>query len=648
MEDADAPATKLRELTGVARWILRILRLGIPLAGILFVLDVQSYLMISLYAEQYMGLFLALSLGSIFLSIPARRGSGGNRVPWYDMVLCVAALVVGLYVAILYPRLIMQIAYPSTDKIVLGMLAVVVALEATRRTVGWSLVIVALVFILYAHFNYYMPEPFFASGAPWGKLAISLYLDSDGILGLPTWVISTMVFAFIIFGQVLFLTGGGQFLTDFAMATMGRFRGGSAKIAIVASSLFGMISGSAVANVATIGVVTIPLMKKSGYRPEVAAAVEAVASTGGQIAPPVMGIAAFLMAEMLSIPYAEVALAAIVPALLYYLALFTQVDLEAAKHGLRGLPKEQLPSAVKLARIGWIFVTPLAVVVYTLFFLNFEPGKAGIAGAASALAMGLIRRDTRPGLRRTFEILESTGAAMVDLGAIGATVGLVIGSIAISGVGFTFSNLIVGIGQNSLILLLVLTAVTGIVLGMGLPTGAVYVLLAVLVGSALVKLGVQPLAAHMFFFYFGMLSMITPPVCLATFTAASIARADHLKTALHGMRLGAIAYIVPFVFVFSPALLLKGSPLTIMLGIVTAIAGAVIFGVAFTGFLFRNLGWGVRLLLAAGAVALLIPPGGAIAMSWEINLVGAVVVAALIGWEWRVRNKEPGRASSAV
>ncbi|OGA46302.1 MAG: hypothetical protein A3G25_13820 [Betaproteobacteria bacterium RIFCSPLOWO2_12_FULL_63_13] len=634
MADDDAPATRLREVTGVTGWFLRVMRLGVPVAGTFFVLDVQSYLGLSFYREQYMGLFLALTLGSIFLSIPATKTSARKGVPWYDMLLCGAALCVGLYITILYPRLIMQIAYPSPDKLVLGFLAIIIALEATRRTVGWSLVIVAVTFILYARFNHYMPAPFHASGAPWGKLAVSLYLDSEGVLGLPTMVISTMVFAFIAFGQVLFLTGGGQFLTDFAMATMGRFRGGPAKMAIVGSSLFGMISGSAVANVATIGVVTIPMMKKSGYRPEVAAGVEAVASTGGQIAPPVMGIAAFLMAEMLSISYAEVALAAIVPALLYYIALFTQVDLEAARHGLRGLPKEQLPSAAKVASIGWIFLVPLVVLVYTLFILNYEPGKCGIAGAASALVMSLFRRDTRPNFRRLVQILESTGAAMVDLGAIGATVGLVIGSIAISGVGFTFSNMIVGIGQDSLVLLLLLTAVTGIILGMGLPTGAVYILMAVLVGSALQELGVQPLAAHMFIFYFGMLSMITPPVCLATFTAASIAGADHVKTALHGMRLGAIAYIVPFIFVYSPALLMKGTPLVIMLSVVTAIVGAVIFGAAFTGFLFRKLGWGVRLLLTAGAVALLIPPGGAIAMSWEINLAGAVVVAALVAWEW--------------
>jgi TRAP transporter 4TM/12TM fusion protein len=614
------------------------MRVAIPVVGVLFVVDVQSYFMIALYREQYMGLFLALVLGSVFLAVPARAWQQRNRVPWYDIVLSLAGLAVGLYVAILYPRVIMEIAYPTPDKIILGIAGILLVLEATRRTVGWSLVIVAVAFILYARFTHFMPGAFYARGAPWDKLAISLVLDSEGLLGFPTWVISTMVFAFIFFGQVLFLTGGGRFLTEFSMATMGRFRGGSAKMAIVASSLFGTISGSAVANVSTTGVVTIPLMKNAGYRPQVAAAVEAVASTGGQLAPPVMGVAAFLMAEVLSIPYAEVALAATIPAFLYYVALFTQVDLEAAKHGFRGLPREQLPSIVSVASAGWVFVIPLVVVVYTLFFLNFEPGKAGIAATATALVLCLFRRDTRSSLRRFVSILETTGGAMLDLGVIGATVGLVIGAISLSGVGFTFSLLLVGLGENNLAALLLLTALTSIILGMGLPTGAVYILLAVLVGSALEKLGILPIAAHLFFFYFGMLSMITPPVCLATFAAASIAGADPLKTAIHGMRLGIVAYIVPFIFVFSPALLLKAPPLIVVLSIITATAGAVLLGIAFTGFLFRHINWSVRTLLTVSAVALLIPPGGAIALSWPINLAGLGIAAALIGWEWLHRS----------
>lgn len=615
------------------------MQVGIPVIGVLFVVDVHSYFMIALYREQYIGLFLALVLGSIFLAVPARKGHPSNRVPWYDIVLCLAGLAVGVYVAFFYPQVIMRLAFPTPDKIILGIVGALIVLEATRRTTGWSLVIVATAFILYARFTHFMPGDFYARGAPWDKLAISLYLDAGGMLGFPLWVISTMVFAFIFFGQVLFLTGGGRFLTDFSLATMGRFRGGPAKMAIVASSLFGTISGSAVANVSTTGVVTIPLMKNAGYRPHVAAAIEAVASTGGQLAPPVMGVAAFLMAEMLAIPYAQVALAAAIPALLYYVALFTQVDLEAAKQGLRGLPKEQLPSITSVARTGWLFVIPLVVVVYTLFVLNFEPGKAGIAATASALVLSLIRRDTRPTLRRFFSILEATGGAMLDLGAIGATVGLIIGAISLSGVGFTFSFLLVGLGQDNLILLLVLTALTSMILGMGLPTGAVYILLAVLVGSAMEKLGILPIAAHLFFFYFGMLSMITPPVCLATFAAAAIAGSDPLKTGIEAMRLGIIAYIVPFIFVFSPALLLQASPLTVVLGVVTAIAGAVLLGIAFIGFLFRRIAWGSRLLLAVGAVALLIPPGGAITLSWPINIAGLGISAALIAWEWLHRKK---------
>jgi TRAP transporter 4TM/12TM fusion protein len=352
-----------------------------------------------------------------------------------------------------------------------------------------------------------------------------------------------------------------------------------------------------------------------------------------------MGIAAFLMAEVLAIPYAQVALAAAIPALLYYVALFTQVDLEAAKQGLRGLPKEQLPSITSVSRTGWVFVIPLVVVVYTLFVLNFEPGKAGIAATASALLLSLVRRENRPTLGRFISILEATGIGMMDLGVIGATVGLVIGAISLSGIGFIFSFILVGIGEGNLLLMLVLTALTSIILGMGLPTGAVYILLAVLVGSALEKLGILPLAAHLFFFYFGMLSMITPPVCLATFAGASIAASDPLKTGIQGMRLGIIAYIVPFVFVFSPALLLQAPPLTIVVSAVTATAGAVLLGIALSGFLFRRITWGCRLLLAVGAVALLIPPGGAIVLSWSINLAGLGISAALIAWEWLHREK---------
>ncbi|MFQ5814126.1 MAG: TRAP transporter permease, partial [Anaerolineae bacterium] len=614
------PTSRYRQLTGFSSGFLRVLLVAIPVVSTLFVAEVHSYLRIVFYKEQYMGVFLALVLGAVFLAVPATKRGPRYRIPWYDLLLCLLGLAVGLYVAVLYPRVIFRIAYPSPDKVFLGIVGILIVLEATRRTTGWTLVGVASTFILYARFTHFMPGALYAKGIPWEELAISLYLDANGMLGFPTWVISTMVFAFIFFGQMLFLTGGGKFLTEFSLATMGRFRGGPAKMALVASTLFGTISGSAVANVSMTGVVTIPLMKNTGYRPHVAGAIEAVASTGGQLAPPVMGIAAFLMAEFLSIPYAQVALAAVIPAALYYIALFTQVDLEAAKQGLRGLPKEQLPALGKVLHQGWFFLVPLVVVVYALFILNFSPGKAGIAATAVVLVLSFVRRHTRPTLSRFVAILEATGRAMLDIGVIGATVGFVIGTISLSGVGFIFSFLMVGLGEGNLLLLLALTALVSIILGMGLPAGAVYILLAVMVGSAMEQLGILPIAAHMFFFYFGMLSMITPPVCLATFAAASIAGSDPLRTGIEAVRLGVIAYIVPFIFIFSPALLMQAPPLTIVLSAVTATVGAVLLGIALSGFLFRRIVWGSRLLLTVGSVALLIPPGGAIALSWPINL----------------------------
>jgi TRAP transporter 4TM/12TM fusion protein len=639
LADPATPTSKYRQLTGFSSGFLRVLLVAIPVVSTLFVAEVHSYLRIAFYKEQYMGVFLALVLGAVFLAIPATKRGPRNHIPWYDVLLCLLGLAVGLYVAVLYPRVIFRIAYPSPDKVFLGIVGILIVLEATRRTTGWALVGVASTFILYARFTHFMPGAFYAKGIPWEKLAISLYLDANGMLGFPTWVISTMVFAFIFFGQMLFLTGGGKFLTEFSLATMGRFRGGPAKMALVASTLFGTISGSAVANVSMTGVVTIPLMKNTGYRPHVAGAIEAVASTGGQLAPPVMGIAAFLMAEFLSIPYAQVALAAVIPAALYYIALFTQVDLEAAKQGLRGLPKEQLPPLGKVLRQGWFFLVPLVVVVYALFILNFSPGKAGIAATAVVLLLSFVRRDTRPTLGRFVAILEATGRAMLDIGVIGATVGFVIGTISLSGVGFIFSFLMVGLGEGNLLLLLALTALVSIILGMGLPSGAVYILLAVMVGSAMEQLGILPIAAHMFFFYFGMLSMITPPVCLATFAAASIAGSDPLRTGIEAVRLGIIAYIVPFIFIFSPALLMQAPPLTIVLSAVTATVGAVLLGIALSGFLFRRIAWGSRLLLAVGAVALLIPPGGAIALSWPINLAGLGISGALVALEWLRRKK---------
>jgi TRAP transporter 4TM/12TM fusion protein len=440
---------------------------------------------------------------------------------------------------------------------------------------------------------------------------------------VPLAVTATIVVAYIFFGQALSAVGGDKFLSDLALVAMGRYRGGAAKMAIVSSSLYGTVSGGAVANVVVDGAVTIPMMKRSGYPPHMAAAIEAVASNGGQIMPPVMGAAAFLIAEYLSLPYGAVALAAAIPAYLYYLALFVQVDLEAARLGLAGLPRRDLPALRQVMRRGWVFLVPLLVLVYTLMLGGWEPGRAGMLAVGATFLVGALHRDTRPTLRGILDAIESSGRTMLDLIAIVTLAGVVIGALQLSGFTSKLPILLVGLAGGSTLLLLVLTAVVSVVLGMSLPTTVVYVTLAVLVGPTLASLGVVPLAAHLFLFYFGMLSLITPPDCLATYAAAAIAKADFWRTGWAGMRLGIVAYVVPFVFVYHPALILHGTPGEIVVTFLTATIGVILLGIGCAGYLFRALPWWKRVWAWLGASFLMLPPtlGVAVVVADGIGLV---------------------------
>ncbi|MDP2659110.1 MAG: TRAP transporter fused permease subunit, partial [Dehalococcoidia bacterium] len=372
----------------------------------------------------------------------------------------------------------------------------------------------------------------------------------------------------------------------------------------------------------------------TGYKPTVAAAIEAVASTGGQIMPPIMGAAAFIMAEILAIPYREVAVAAILPAVLYYVALFTQVDLEAGKTGLRGLSRPELPALIPVLKKGWVFFVPLSILVYVLFIQNSDAGDAGIFAALATLALGFLRKELRARPRWVLETLQSTGRTLLELGVTVALAGLILGAVQVSGLGFILSYALVSLAGGNIYALLLLTAIVSMILGMGMPTTAVYVLLAVLVAPALVQLGIDPLGAHLFIFYFGMVSMITPPICLAAYTAAAIVQADAMKTGLQATRLGIVAYIVPFLFVFSPALLLKGSAFDVSLAVVTATVGAVLLGMALTGYFVRELGWLKRVLLVVAALNLLTPATGkGVMFTWITDVVGMVLAAAVLASE---------------
>jgi TRAP transporter 4TM/12TM fusion protein len=432
---------------------------------------------------------------------------------------------------------------------------------------------------------------------------------------------------------------------------MGRFRGGQAKIAIVSSSLFGNISGSAVANVVVDGAFTIPMMKRAGYPPPVASAVEAVSSTGGQIMPPVMGAAAFLIAEYLGMPYAQVALAALVPAILYYVALFIQVDLLAARGGMVGLPRDQLPRLWPVLKRSAGFVVPLLVLILWMFVYNRRPEEAGLLAAVSGVVVGFLTPGVKLGPREFVKIFLGTGRSVLEIAAITGLAGVVIGVLQLTGLGFTLTLTLLNIGQSSSILLLILTAIVSVILGMGMPTTAVYVLLAVLVAPGLAKLGIMPIAAHLFIFYFGMLSMITPPVCIASYAAATIGKTDPIKTGWEAMRLCSIAYVVPFLFVFSPSLLLIGHWYEVVVSVLTAIVGAILLGVGIVGYLFRPAGAVKRLLFVAAAMGLLIPivqTGKFATLTWVTNGIGLVLAILLVGIEWLARSANRKSAPLAV
>ncbi len=564
-------------------------------------LGVHRMLRIALYTEQFLAVALALALALTFLT---------NRVrvfPILDWVLVVLALVGGLWLAVAYPSLSIEAAIDPAVGLPAAVPLLVALIEALRRTAGWPLTAIILLFIAYGLFGNLMPGNFQALSVAPERLAVQLALDTNGVLGTPLMIAATVVVVFVAFGRLLEHLGGAAFFTDAAALAMGRFRGGAAKIAILASSLFGSISGSAVSNVATTGVVTIPLMRRAGFKPQTSAGIEAVASTGGQLMPPVMGASAFLMAEFLEIPYAEVVVAALVPALLYYLALFLLADLTAARDAIGGVSATVGSDPIPLRR-GWPFLLPFVALVAALFVLNYQPATAGlVAGGvllvvAPLLPNGLVY--LRPAL--LWHALSKAGGALAQILVVTAAAGIVIGVLNETGLSFGLTISLTSLAGESTLALLVLAAGVSIVLGMGMPTVAVYVLLAALVAPALVRLGIEPIAAHLFVLYFGMMSMITPPVAIAAFAAASVGGADPMRTGFEAMKFGWPAYVLPFAFALNPALILQGGGATAsLLGVSTAAAGVLAVSVAIIGYAGRPLGASARFLALTLGLALI-------------------------------------------
>lgn len=580
----------------------------LTLMAIGWAMSFQRQIGLDLYPQQFFAAMLALTLALAFLTLPFRRGIDRPKAPWYDVVLALISLIGVGYIAVRYPDLVLMIFSRPPELWIPSVLIVLLTLEALRRACGWALVIIIMAFLFYALFGDLFPGRLQGRAQNWQLLAGYMAVDSNGILGLPMSVATTIVVAFIFFGVLLGVTGGTTFFTDAAMIGMGRYRGGSMKISVLASGLFGSISGSAVANVVGTGVVTIPMIKNDGYPAHKAGAIEAVASTGGQLMPPVMGAAAFLMAEFLAVPYSAIVSAALIPALLYYVSLFIQADLEAAKLGIRPVSKDQIPSGRKVLT-GLHFAFAFAVLIYLLFWQRYQPERAALWAALALTITSLMigYGGVRPSIRAVFNAFSKTGHSVVEILLISAASGFVIGVLNITGLSFNLTYLLVQVGGSSLIALLALSAIVCIVLGMGLPTLGVYVLLAALVAPALIQLGVEPIAAHLYVLYFGMMSMITPPIALAAFAAASIARAPSMATGWAAMRFGWLAYVIPVLFVFSPALIMIGTPLAIGVAILTAGLGVWLISAALAGYFSGPLSASMRILFGATGVLALIP-----------------------------------------
>jgi len=633
--------TRFRRHRGALGVVERILLISIPIIGSVFILLVPQRLGIRVWVEQYLAIFFGLTLFTIFLTTTATKKSPSDTVPWYDVVLCVLSLIVSGYVTMYWPDIVDTGGIITWTRVMLGIASVVLLLEATRRIFGWTLVVLVIVFIFYALFTRHFPGPFYGRSIRWQRLIVSLYLDKSALFGITLKVAATVVLGFVVFGQLLFATGGGKSIIDLALTVFGKMKGGAAKVPVVASGAFGSLSGIAVANVYATGQLTIPLMKRHKIAPHVAGAIEAVASTGGLILPPVMGVVAFIMATFLNITYARVCIAAAIPAILYYLALYIQIDRFAARQGYGRLPAEETPSLKKVLGEGWLFILPIAVLIYTLFVMGLEAEQCALYATGAVILVSMLRKANRLTLRTFADALEASGQGILEISVVCGIAGFIIGVVMFTGLGFSLTQVLVTLCGGNLFLLLIFAAIMCIILGMGMPIVTVYIIVAIIVAPVLTSLEVPDMAAHMFVFYWGMLSFLTPPVMLSVYAASTIARANSWKTARLGMRLGIAAYIVPFAFIYNASLLAEGSLIQIVVSAVAAILGIGMVAIGLEGYLLGNLRWAQRTLLAIGGVALLVP-------SRNARLAGLALAVLLFCWEWiRVRHShQPKREKS--
>jgi TRAP transporter 4TM/12TM fusion protein len=624
-------------------WLERLSGTLIVLLSIGYAGNLHRYVGISVYDAQLLAAGLTLALTTGFLAIARKSDAVSMRI--LSLAAAIVTCGVGFYLAIDYINITMEAPFlPFWLVILSGVLLGALMLNVVPA-VGMGIFFVVLVFMAYGLFGHLMPGEFRSRETMFSELSIYLATDANGMLGQALKVAVVIVVPYLLFGKLLSACGAASFFNDGALALMGRFRGGPAKVAVTASSLFGSISGNAVGNVVGTGVITIPMMKRAGFTPAYAGAVEATASTGGQLVPPVMGAAAFIMADMIQVDYVDIMLAALPAALLYYVAIFINVDLRAGKRNLRAVPAESIPSGWGALKAGWHFIIPFAVLFYALFALNMRPERAAVLATLVLLAVSFVfgYKGQRIRLREILPLVADTGRSALDLIIVCAAAGIIIGVLNISGLAFNLTMNIVAAAGNNVFILAIITALISVVLGMGMPTVGVYILLATLVAPALVEVGVPVIAAHLFVFYFGLLSMVTPPVALASFAAANIAGASSWATSIESMKLAWPAYIVPFLFIFTPALIFDGTWREIGWTLATAILGIYMVTAGIVGFFKRSVTSVERVMLVAAGMLALLPASILPGFFWT-DVLGVIGFSAL----WIVIRPRATEASADV
>lgn len=583
---------------------------------------------------KHRSLHVAIVLTLIFLLYPARRTADRTSLVWYDLFLAIISLSTTLYIFIDYLGIIQRGGIPNKLDVLFGFILVFLVLEAARRVTGWALPTLAILFYIYALFGRQFSGIFKHRGYEWDIVINQLYVTTEGIYGTAIGVSASYIFLFILFGAVLAKSGMGQFFNDIAIALAGHTKGGPAKVAVLASSFLGSINGSAIANVVTTGTFTIPLMKKVGYNRNFSGAVEATASVGGQILPPVMGAAAFIMAEVLKIPYTSVALAAILPAILYYVGVITQIHLRASKDNLDGLSKEEIPKVIDVMKERGHLIIPLFFLIYMLFFSGKTIIFAAFWTIVATVIVAQVRKSTRMSIKEIFGALEDGARSALGVAIACAAVGIIVGVATLTGFGLKLANGIILIGGESLFLTLVFTMIASIILGMGLPSIPTYIITSTMAAPALVQLGISPFVAHMFVFYFGLFANLTPPVALAAFAAAGISGGNPMKTGFISLRLAIAGLIVPFAFVYNSSLLLIDT--TLVKGVIiaiTSIIGVIMLGVAAEGYLFTYVPIWLRIIVFASSILLITP-------NMVLDILGFILVVIILVMQWFKGKKE--------